>query len=57
MLKLKTVSVIYGNPIEISIVRDNHFRVLRSLKATAYKPIAFYNYSDLTQYVENEDVC
>ena len=28
---LKTASGIYGNPIEISIIRESQFRVLRSL--------------------------
>ena len=30
--KLKTTSGMYGNPIEISIIRKNQIRVLRSLK-------------------------
>ena len=30
--KLKTASIIYGNPTEIPMIRKNQFRVLRSLK-------------------------
>ena len=29
---LKTASGIYGNPIEIPVIKNNQFRVLRSLK-------------------------
>ena len=46
--KLKTGSVLYGNPIKIRMIRKNQFHVLRSLKLG--KMASFGNFARIASF-------
>ena len=44
MKKIKILSGLYENPIEIPIMRNNHFHLLRSLKIGAEQLVFIGNF-------------